>query len=338
MADPTGSMTFGDLMLEAALEMGVPYFGAGGDEAAQVPTDAHDLAEVKRHTNNAIRMVFSHGPPGGWRWQRPTASLVIWPTVDATSSVTVSGGTYDAGNDQTTLTVSGGTPFYPSMERKPIVITGVGTFTMKTYTSSTVMVVEGDASTASADTFSIASDGNYTLPEAFSGAYTGKLTYAADTAQAVDIRWSDEGTIRDLRSDTLDTGFPSLAAVRVIEGGRRWELMAWTAPSTVMTVEFPYFVHFNLLTTATDKPPMPFFMDEMLRAAVLYVVERDVHKSVQGPYSQYYTNIAIPAAWTIDQRAAPKRIGRFGNPTSPAVNAHNFRDFRSKPTVNTDNI
>lgn len=337
MTEPTGILTFGDLILEAALEMGVAYFGADGTEAAQVPIDAHDLAEVKRHANNAIRMLYSNGPPGGWRWRRPTASISIWPTVAVDSDVTITGGSYDSVNDQTILTVSAAT-FYNTMETKSIVITGIGTFTMKSYTSATVMVVTGDASTASADTFSIASNGDFTLPQSFSGAYTGDITYEADTNQAINIEWSNAGTIRSLREDNLNTNFPSLAAIQVQSDKRRWNLMTWPVPSSVEVLEFDFPLYFAVLTAVTDLPPMPFAFDEVLRAAVLYIIERDVHKQLQGQYQDYYIGVALPSAWSEDQRAAPKRLGRFGNPNRPVINANNFRDFRSKPTVNTDNI
>lgn len=337
MAEPTGRLTFGDLLLEAALEMGVAYFGADGTEAAQVPLDAHDLAEVKRHTNNAIRMLIGQGPPGDWQWRRPVISLVLWASLEETTGVTVTGGVYDAGNDQTTITANTSV-FYPSMELHDLVIDGVGTFEIASYTSATVVVVTGDASTASADLYSITADGNYTLPQTFTGQYTGKINYAAETNQSYDIQWGDEGTIRSLREDTLDTNFPTLAAVRVMTGGRRWELLTYQVPSTVTTVEFPSMIYFTTLTDEADLPSMPYTFDEALKAATLFVVERDVHKERNGPHFEYYTSIALPAAWTLDQRSAPRKIGYFGNPATAARTPWNFRDFRSRPTVNTDNI
>ncbi len=43
-ANPTGAMTFQDRIIEVAIKLGVAYYGSAGDEAAQVPTDAHDLS------------------------------------------------------------------------------------------------------------------------------------------------------------------------------------------------------------------------------------------------------------------------------------------------------
>jgi hypothetical protein len=336
-SEPTSILTFNDLILEAALEMGVAHFGATGTEAAQIPTDAHDLAECKRHVNNAIRMLFNHGPPGDWRWRRPTASVVLWPSVTTGSGITVTGGSYDSVNDETILTASADA-FYLTMEKKSIVITGVGTFTMKRYIGDTFMAVEGDASSASAATFAVTADGNYTLEKAFSGSYTGDIGYAAETNQGREIRWTNEGTIRAMREDSLETDYPSLAAVRVQSDRRRWELLTYPVPSAEVTVEFPYHLAFNSLTATTDLTPLPFAFDEVVRAAVLYVVERDVHKQRQGQHQEYYMGVALPAAHALDQRSAPRNLGHFGNPSRAGVNARNFRNFRSRPVVDTDNI
>ena len=337
MAEATSNLTFGDLILEAALEMGVAYYGSDGTEIAQVPVDTHDLAEAKRHVNNALRMVYHSAPAGGWRWQRPKIAVDVWPTVAEAATLTISGGTHDVSNDETTLTASAAT-FYESMEGKSIVIDGVGTFTMKTYTSTTVMVVEGDASAASADVFSITADGDYTMPSSFNGTFTGAITYAAATNQAIHLEWSDPSVIRQLREDVLDTNYPSLAAIRPRTNTRRSELMVWPVPSTAAVLEFPAFVQFDLLTAVTDKPALPPGYDELLRAAVLYVIERDVHKQDRGQYKSYFFEAALPSAWELDKRAAPRRLGYFGNPPTPGITPFNFRDFRRRPAVNTDNI
>lgn len=75
--EPTSALTFEDLILEAARLMGVGHYGEGGDEALQVPTDPHDLAECKRHVNNAIRMFIADAPRTGWRWMRPIARMTL---------------------------------------------------------------------------------------------------------------------------------------------------------------------------------------------------------------------------------------------------------------------
>ncbi|KKL50219.1 hypothetical protein LCGC14_2307650, partial [marine sediment metagenome] len=79
--NPTGALTFEDLIIEVAIKLGVAYYGAAGDKEAQVPIDVHDLSICKRVVNNAIRLFLSDAPPNGWRCQHPVASLTMWASV-----------------------------------------------------------------------------------------------------------------------------------------------------------------------------------------------------------------------------------------------------------------
>lgn len=335
MAEPTSVLTFGDLLLEAAIESGTAYYGAAGNEAAQVPTDAHDLAEVKRHVNNAVRQFINDAPTNGWQWMHDLASTTFWATVALGGSIT--GGAYDAGNDETTLTAAADT-FFPSMVLHDIVITGVDTFAIKSYTSATVIVVTGDASAASADTFSLTADGNYTLPEDFGGEYYGKPTYAAATNRGFGIQWGDEGTIREARENSVVNDNPRMIAPRPHpDTARRWEVMAWPVPSTDVVIQFPYNTQFVLLDAVTDSLPNPRTLDEAVRAAVKMVIERDVHRQ-QGFLTTQYLQDALPRAWALDGRMGPRSIGYFGNPTAARVTQYNFRDYRSRPTVDTSDL
>lgn len=86
MAEPTAALTYQDLIIAVAEQLGVAYYGAAGDEAAQVPTDAYELDRVKRFVQDGIRMFIADSPPAGWRWQRPLASIVLWATATGTAS------------------------------------------------------------------------------------------------------------------------------------------------------------------------------------------------------------------------------------------------------------
>lgn len=77
MAEPTSALTFEDLILEASRLMGTGHYGSDGDEAVQVPTDAHDLAESKRMVNNAIRMFVADAPRSGWNWMKPVDTITL---------------------------------------------------------------------------------------------------------------------------------------------------------------------------------------------------------------------------------------------------------------------
>jgi len=322
-SEPTSVLTFQDLIIEVARRIGVAFYGDDGDEVVQVPVDAHDLAECKRHVNNAIRMILNDAPAlNGWRFTRPTASVVIWGTVATDDDNKVSSLGYDPLTDKTTLQAESDS-FYDSMEEKSIVLTGVDTFTITDYLSATQIKVAGDATAAgvSGVTWSLTADGNYTLPRSFGGQVVGVPTYESDTNQGVSLNWTDEAVIRKWRENITDeTGDPYLLAIRPMATGtprRRWELMAYPQPDEVMTVEFPYHLHFDRMVDMDEVPPLPFVHDETVKAACLAVAEKDV-EGVPGADWDYYTNSCLPNSYRVDAMAAPKRLGYFGNPSSPA--------------------
>ena len=116
MAEPTSALTFEDLIIETARSIGIAYYGSDGTGAVQVPQDAHDLDECKRHVNNAIRMFINDAPrPNGWRWLQPVSSMTLWSPVAEKDGRTISGGTYDSSDDETQVT-STEDVFYASME------------------------------------------------------------------------------------------------------------------------------------------------------------------------------------------------------------------------------
>lgn len=333
-SEPTSAFNFGRLVLEVARKMGTAYYGEDGTEPAQTPIDDHDLSEAKRHVNNGVRMFIADAPPTGWRWTRPVADFTIWGAVAISATKTVTGGTYDATNDQTLLTASSAI-FYESMEEKSIVVTGQGTFIVKQYVSSTTVYVYGNHPFATPATYSIACDGNYTLPRSFSGSYTGSLNYAAGTNRATGIEWSGDAIIRQLRENTsTQTGWPSLAAIRTRtanSGRRRYELITYPIPSETLGLQFTYDFSFDEMVSLTETPPTPVAHDETLRAACLAVVERDVDNA-EGADSSYYRSICLPNSQNIDARSGPRKLGYFGN-GRPQVGPKNFRDFIRRPNV-----
>jgi hypothetical protein len=76
MADPTLSLTFNDLCIRVAEYLGIAYYGATGDEAAQLPTDAHDLDLVKRLVNDGYRRFMADNPLG-WNFLKALTSVTF---------------------------------------------------------------------------------------------------------------------------------------------------------------------------------------------------------------------------------------------------------------------
>ena len=89
MSEPTASKTFEDLILAVAIQQGVAYYGADGDEVAQIPIDVFDLSECKRHVNNGISMFLMDAPPQGWRCMEPILDVALWPSVAVEAIATV---------------------------------------------------------------------------------------------------------------------------------------------------------------------------------------------------------------------------------------------------------
>lgn len=337
MSEPTSVLTFADLLIDISEKIGCPYYGADGTEAAQVPIDPQNLDLCKRIVNKAIRMFISDAPkPNGWRWLRPVASLVLWPSVAVDAANPILTAVHVTG--VTTIVVTSAA-FYPSMELKNIVITGVGTFPIASYISATSVTVTGNASAAhaSSKTFSIEADGNYTLPADFGGQFTGHPTFSAGTNRGSAIEYTDESVIRELRANvTASTGTPYLMAVRVMSVGsprRRHEALFYSTPAEVFTVQFPYVLHFQSLVATTEVSPAPFGHDEAIKAAARAVAEKDVEDSM-GMEWDYYRKIALQNSYLVDAQSAPKQLGYFGNGRGTPMTIHTFRDgIYQRPTV-----
>jgi hypothetical protein len=81
VGEPNSALTYNDLILNVAEQLGVAYYGPNGDQAAQVPIDPFTLDKCQRYVADGMRMFIADGPPNGWRWQRPIAEIDIWQDV-----------------------------------------------------------------------------------------------------------------------------------------------------------------------------------------------------------------------------------------------------------------
>lgn len=134
--EPTSALTFRDLIIEVAVNIGVADYGANQNQAADIPQDIHDLDICKRVVNNAIRMVLADAPRNGWMWQTPVADIDLWADVATSATQGVAYVNIPADN-QTQLTAITAA-FFPTMEGHEIVI-GIPWVTGVTYVANDIV-------------------------------------------------------------------------------------------------------------------------------------------------------------------------------------------------------
>lgn len=305
MAAPSSAKTFAQLQVDVAEALQIAYYGAAGGEVAQPPIDVQDVDKVNRIVNSAIRMFISDAPPGGWNWLEPTDELVLWASFAVDDDITATG-VHAAG--VTTITASEDM-FYETMALHDITITDSGTYAIVAYVSATEVTITGDHEFVD-KTFSMAANGNYTMPLHFGGEYTDRLTYAAASGIATRIEWCPPTSIRESRRlSGTTTGYPALAGVRRMSTNRRWELVTFPTPSTDLTVELKYPIHFDLLTAAGDYHPAGFKMDEAVEAACLSKAQMTDEGAMLQGKTEYYRQVALPNAYKTDARSRPRSVG-----------------------------
>ncbi len=188
------ALTFVNLQVHVASQLGVAYYGADGLGIAQEPSDSYTKQAVKDYVNGGIRMFLNDAPPEGWRCQQPTAELVLWPTSSSTtngapswatpsSTVTVHARTFHPSMlghklKFTVTSTANGTPTYTAANATTVIVTddaifsgvfAVGqtitfsatsnSYTVNTITNTTTVIVDGDASgEADGDTVTITRD------------------------------------------------------------------------------------------------------------------------------------------------------------------------------------
>ncbi len=265
MSEPTSALSIEDLILRVAREIGVAYYGVGGQERAMVPIDPHDIDLCRKIVNDGIMTFIRSAPANGWRWMRRILSLDI--SAAATTGVADSAGA-------TTLVDATLTEAFPDdddLNDQWVYITaGTGEksyaqITDYTGATGTIIVAAwldvrgnvGGTSPVAGDTFIVTTvetiegdTARYPLPENFGGSADGPITYAADTNHSTMINWVDESYIRDRRSVTITIGYPLFAAIRPYEPfasgagpSRRFEIIFVPRPLRADTLLFPYSLY-----------------------------------------------------------------------------------------------
>lgn len=275
MSEPSGGLTFREMVVRVAKEAGLAYYGPSGSGIAMPPIDQHDLVECKNCVNDGIRMFVADEPPTGWRWRKrilqvQLTSLQINNTVDSTADglVLVSAGliatypTDDALNGYYIYITSG------TGQGSWAIITdydgGTGTITVTAWSDESGNL--GGTMPAAASGYSITpietvhgDNARYHLPEYFNGSADGTIEYALNTDNVTKIQWVNEAYIRAKWAIARDIAYPEYAAIRPLEpiaGGtmgprRGFEIIFNAQPAANVVVEFPYTVMFDGLDMET---------------------------------------------------------------------------------------
>ncbi len=333
----TPSATYDDQLTLAVVfsDLKVAYAKKAGYGATSSDWTAEELIAIESDVNSGYRQ-FLHPPPvagrsGSYEWSflRPSTTIVAWASVAVDSSVTADG-VYSSTTNITTVTASTA-KFFPTMVGKNIVLTGVNTFEIHGYTSSTVITILGDA-TASSVTFSIASNGNYDLPLDFGG-IDGPLTYGVDEGY-IPVEISSEGQIRALRQRNTSASKPWMAAIRpkVSHSGasvQRFELLLEPSPDSDYTFGYRYVANARKLT---ESNPHPLGCDqqvhaEALLASVMAVAESRLDDERGVKHAEFIERIT--AAIAHDERAStPETLG-YNADRSGGIGFDSQRDFIS---------
>ena len=203
MTEPTSALTFDDLILVVAEQLGVAYYGADGTEAAQIPTDTYLLDRCKRYVQDGIRMFIADSPPAGWRWQRPLASVDIWATAGLAMPTSDTGGNLATGvhaDDVTTVTAAS-SQFLASHADQVLSVRGHGLFTIDAYVSGTqvTLTAETDYSWTGSKSISVVDP---TDEPTVTGAYSGVTELTTITASENTFFQSTEGATMYVTDET----------------------------------------------------------------------------------------------------------------------------------------
>ena len=227
MAQPDITLTFASLKLHVAR---VKYGATTSTEYAALT--AGQKAECADIANCGLLDFLSSHP---WSFLAPRTSFTLW----ATQSSTASGApVYDDGTSTVTAETA---MFYPSMVGKSVTFGATGkSYVIASYTSSTIVVVTGNASgEADEDAITVTADGDYLLPDDF-GQLLSPPVYEPDTC-ALRLVARTNAEIDILRSQSDDAGGYAtdfcIAPVEFSEtAGQQHNLRVWPTPGTTANV------------------------------------------------------------------------------------------------------
>jgi len=310
MAESTLSVTYAELKAEIGVFLGFV-------RDSQNWTDDEN-ADIEAIIKRGLRQFYAPPPlsaedaPYVWSFLKPVTTLIIWPDVAVNAGVTVTG-VHDAGI--TTITATSAS-FYPSMVKKSIVVTDTGTFTVSEYVSSTVIKVSGDA-TCSAKTFSIASEGSFTLPDNF-GTIEGGFTFDKDDDRYTQIKVIGESTIRSYRQRDYGVGTPKYAAIRPLasdgSSGQRYEVTFERDPDSLYNLWYQYSVLSEMVSENNPYPLGGASHSETILESCLSIAEQRMEDNEGLHYKKFLERLAASVRY--DRRSSNVEVLGYNSDNS----------------------
>jgi len=327
MAEATSSLSFRDLTVAVATRKyrGIQHDGDWPTEAeiTTLTWVGHTTAEItladqyldtsKRIVNDAYkRFMFAHD----WGCLTERTTLTAWVTATETESA-VGGPAYD-GTTSTTITVDAAM-FYDSMVGQILTFgTSETTWTIASVTSTTVVVVTGDASGEdAAQEITVTATGNQRLPDDFSGEMIDEKMYFAPDGQGEALVERPFSDIMDLRGrQDLTTQYVWSYGLETVQVGdyTRWNVAFWPRWDTDTTIHYRYRKQICALTSAsgtTDYPLGGAEFSTAIREACMMMVEED-RGYVKGPAHDSY-NTTLAQAISRDSKNKPRNRGYNGD-------------------------
>lgn len=232
------------------------------------------------------RVLTGEDPRGGfhqWSFATLAATIRLWPDVLVNGSNTVTGGAYDETNDQTALTATAAA-FHPWHVGYYITLTDTGDVRIVGFTSSTVILLDGDQSSVSGETFTVTTGGRYLLPATFDG-LGSRPVLAFDSGSGLYPPRMEEVSpeeIRHHRRHSSNDGTPRRYAVAPADGddwvlgqAQRFMFIVDPPPSVAWTATYSYEVVTDALTDSGSVYPLgPAWMGRLYEAAAMAEWER----------------------------------------------------------------
>lgn len=314
MAESSLSYQFSDLQVEAADAVGWTR-----DSSNWSSDETDRIAEA---VNTGYRWFLWPSTIDGQdfeahQWSFLKLTNENFPLWDEQSSTISSVSSYDSTNDETTVTAAA-TMFYSSMIGKSLVVTGGGTYTIKSYTSGTVVVVTGDASGESAAaTITVATNGNFLLPDDLAG-IEGPGWFQPDESEYREVPLTGEAKIQIKRMRYNDTsGTPQVMAIRnsanypTTTEGQRWELIVWPTPDAVYTLGFRYQPQPSKLSASNPYPYGGASHSALLVAAVRAAAEYLYDDQGSGRHMQQFLRLLTSSISQDVDMLEPDYVGQM---------------------------